>query len=68
MNAPKPATALQLRDYFDSHVKAGRADSIVLFDRRGLQHLAEHHDSGLGIPPDNETHSADGRVFLRAVF
>jgi len=68
MNSPKPATAEQLRDYFDGHVKAGRADSAVLIDRRGLQYLGEHHDPGLGVPPDNETHSADGRVFLRAVF
>lgn len=68
MNIPTPATAVQMRDYFEWHVQNGRASGQVMFDRRGLQYLLEKHEPGVGMPPIEESFSSDGRIYVRVVF
>lgn len=60
---------LQLREYIDEHIAAGREDFAPTIDPRGLGFLQpKHHgDIRLTAPPDGHTH-ADNKVFLRAVF
>lgn len=63
------ATMLQIRDYADQQVKAGRGDELAALDRRGLSALqAKHHGKVFLALPDPEHTNANGRVFLRAVF
>lgn len=68
---PHSPTVLQMRDYFDEHVKAGRGHCIPMLDQRGLGYIKpdDHGRIALGVPPPNETHDdSTNRVFVRAKY
>ena len=60
-------TVLQLRDYCDEQIAAGRGHLKAALDRRGLQFLTDKQSVHVGLPHDDNTHD-DVRVFIRAVF
>lgn len=68
MSAPSPVTVEQAHAYLEFHIQNGRGGDRLFLDRRGLQYLTGEHEPGIGMPPIEESFSADGRVFLRAVF
>lgn len=66
--APRIGTVEQAYELFRQHMKDGKAKHPLYLDQRGLSFLEPKHHNNIGLGVPDDCTSANGKVFLKAVY